>query len=221
MITFFFNSTYSSNYSYTTEKMKLFKLIWFLPVFMCFNLLAQSNETEIIPTGGGKLYMQTNGNDTIYLAYLRDLWVYPPYKFVNTKQEKFFWRTVKDVKITLPYAKLIALELNKANQKLALINDNKEKKKFMTDFEKNAFKKYEKDLKKMTVPQGRILMKLIDRECNKTSYELIKAYKGNFTAFFWQGIAKVFGSDLKSEYDSKGNDKIIERVIVLVENRQI
>jgi hypothetical protein len=141
--------------------MKLFKLIWFLPVFMCFNLLAQSNENEAIPTGGGKLYMQTNGKDTIYLAYLRDLWVYPPYKFVNTKQEKFFWRTVKDVKKTLPYAKLIALELNKANQKLALLNDNKEKKKFMTEFEKNAFKKYEKYLNKKKFTQGIIFIKLI------------------------------------------------------------
>ncbi len=201
--------------------MRFSKFIWLIPFFFCFNLLAQPTETEAIPAGGGKLYMQTNGNDTIYLAYLRDIWVFPPYKFVNIKQEKFFWKTVKDVKRTLPYAKLIATELNKANQKLLLLSDSKEKKRFMAEFEKSAFKKYEKDLKKMTVPQGRILMKLIDRECNKTTYDLIKAYKGNFTAFFWQGIAKVFGSDLKSEYDSKGNDKIIERVIVLVENGQI
>ncbi len=201
--------------------MKFSKLIWLIPYFVCFNLDAQSVQNEGIPEGGGKLYIQTNGNDTIYLAYLRDLQVFPPYKFVNAKQEKFFWRTVKDVKKTLPYAKLIAQELNKANKQLVLLNDKKAKKQYMAEFEKSAFKKYEKELKKMTVAQGRILMKLIDRECNKTSYELIKAYKGNFTAFFWQGIAKVFGSDLKSEYDSKGNDKIIERVIVLVENRQI
>jgi len=184
-------------------------------------LEAQSTKDEAIPVGGAKLYMQTNGNDTIYLAYLRDVWVFPAYKFVNKKQEKFFWRTVNDVKRTLPYAKLIAAELNTANQKMSQMTNNKEKKQYIADFEKIAFKKYEKDLKKMTVAQGRILMKLIDRECNKTSYDLIKAYKGNFTAFFWQGVAKVFGSDLKSEYDSKGNDKIIERVIVLVENRQI
>ena len=202
--------------------MKLLKFIWFIPIsIICFNLAAQPTQKEAIPPGGAKLYMQTNGNDTIYLAYLRDVWVFPTYKFVNKKQEKFYWKTVNDVKRALPYAKLIALELNKANQKLAQIDNNKEKKQFMSDFEKGAFKKYEKDLKKMSVSQGRILMKLIDRECNKTTYDLIKAYKGNFTAFFWQGIAKVFGSDLKSEYDSKGNDKIIERVIVLVENGQI
>lgn len=203
--------------------MRISKLILLISIFFvfCLNLTAQPIQEEPIPSGGAKLYMQINGNDTIYLAYLRDLWVFPSYRFVNKKQEKFFWKTVSDVKRTLPYAKLIAVELNKANQKLAQIDNNKDKKQYMSDFEKDAFKKHEKDLKKMTVSQGRILMKLIDRECNKTTYDLIKAYKGNFTAFFWQGIAKVFGSDLKSEYDSKGNDKIIERVIVLVENGQI
>lgn len=203
--------------------MRISKLIWLIPFFSIFslNMAAQTIQEVTIPPGGAKLYMQTNGNDTIYLAYLRDVWVFPTYKFVNKKQEKFFWKTVSDVKRTLPYAKLIAVELNKANQKLAQINNNKEKKQYMADLEKSAFKKYEKDLKKMSVSQGRILMKLIDRECNKTTYDLIKAYKGNVSAFLWQGIAKVFGSDLKSEYDSKGNDKIIERVIVLVENGQI
>lgn len=203
--------------------MRISKLIWLIPFFIifCLNMTAQPIQEEIIPPGGAKLYMQTNGNDTIYLAYLRDVWVFPTYKFVNKKQEKFFWKTVSDVKRTLPYAKLIAVELNKANQKLAQIYNNKEKKQYMADLEKSAFKKYEKDLKKMSISQGRILMKLIDRECNKTTYDLIKAYKGNVSAFLWQGIAKVFGSDLKSEYDSKGNDKIIERVIVLVENGQI
>ena len=203
--------------------MRISKLIWLIPFFSIFflNMAAQIIQEVTIPPGGAKLYMQTNGNDTIYLAYLRDVWVFPTYKFVNKKQEKFFWKTVSDVKRTLPYAKLIAVELNKANQKLAQIYNNKEKKQYMADLEKSAFKKYEKDLKKMSVSQGRILMKLIDRECNKTTYDLIKAYKGNVSAFLWQGIAKVFGSDLKSEYDSKGNDKIIERVIVLVENGQI
>ena len=203
--------------------MRISKLIWLIPFFSIFslNMAAQIIQEVTIPPGGAKLYMQTNGNDTIYLAYLRDVWVFPTYKFVNKKQEKFFWKTVSDVKRTLPYAKLIAVELNKANQKLAQIYNNKEKKQYMADLEKSAFKKYEKDLKKMSVSQGRIMMKLIDRECNKTTYDLIKAYKGNVSAFLWQGIAKVFGSDLKSEYDSKGNDKIIERVIVLVENGQI
>jgi hypothetical protein len=96
-----------------------------------------------------------------------------------------------------------------------------ERKKFMKEFEKEAFKKYEADLKKMTVSQGRILMKLVDRECDKTSFDLIKAYKGSFTAFFWQGVARLFGSNLKSEFDASDKDKVLERVIVLVEAGQL
>ena len=157
-----------TDYKTITGQMRISKLIWLIPFFSIFslNMAAQIIQEVTIPPGGAKLYMQTNGNDTIYLAYLRDVWVFPTYKFVNKKQEKFFWKTVSDVKRTLPYAKLIAVELNKANQKLAQIYNNKEKKQYMADLEKSAFKKYEKDLKKMSVSQGRILMKLIDRECN-------------------------------------------------------
>ena len=83
------------------------------------------------------------------------------------------------------------------------------------------FNQFEKDLKKLTVSQGKMLVKLIDRECNKTTYEIIKNYKGNFSAFLWQGVAKIFGSNLKAEYDGSDKDKIIERVIILVEAGQL
>lgn len=181
----------------------------------------QSVETEIIPKGGARLYAQIIENDTLYLAFLRDLYVFPKFTFKNKKQEQFYWKTVRDVKKTLPFAKLVATELLQVNDKMAGIKNKKEQKKCLSDYEKNAFKKYETDLKKMSIAQGQILMKLIDRECNKTTYDLVKMYKGNVSAFFWQGVAKVFGSNLKTGYDLNGKDKIIERVIVLVENGQL
>ena len=181
----------------------------------------QSVETEIIPKGGARLYAQIIENDTLYLAFLRDLYVFPKFTFKNKKQEQFYWKTVRDVKKTLPFAKLVATELLQVNDKMLGINNKKEQKKYLSDYEKNAFKKYETDLKKMSIAQGQILMKLIDRECNKTTYDLVKMYKGNVSAFFWQGVAKVFGSNLKTGYDLNGKDKIIERVIVLVENGQL
>ena len=73
----------------------------------------------------------------------------------------------------------------------------------------------------MTVNQGRMLMKLVDRECDRTSYDLIKNYKGTFTAVFWQGVARLFSSNLKSEFKADGEDKIIDRVINLVEAGQL
>ena len=83
------------------------------------------------------------------------------------------------------------------------------------------FRKHEADLKKMSINQGRLLMKLIDRECERTSYDLIKNYRGSVSAFFWQGVARVFGSNLKSDYDAQKDDKVLERVIVLVEAGQL
>jgi hypothetical protein len=197
----------------------LFSLIAFL--LLGENLLAQSKSDEFVPKGGAILMAQVNGNDTILLAYLHDIWVFPRSTFKNKAQEQYFWRTVRDVKRTLPYAKLISRELSMVNMKLVNIKSDSERKKFMKEFEKESFKKYETDLKKMTVNQGRILMKLVDRETDKTTFDLIKAYKGSFTAFFWQGVARLFGSNLKSEFDASNKDKVLERVIVLVEAGQL
>lgn len=204
--------------------MKRFQI--FLFSLMAFFLLgensfAQNRNDEFVPKGGARLMAQVNGNDTVLLAFLHDIWVFPRSTFKNKAQEQYFWRTVRDVKRTLPYAKLISSELTKVNIKLVSMKSDSERKKFMKEFEKDAFKKYEADLKKMTVNQGRILMKLVDRECNKTSFDLIKAYKGSFTAFFWQGVARLFGSNLKSEFDASDKDKVLERVIVLVEAGQL
>jgi len=79
-------------------------------------------------------------------------------------------------------------------------------------------KEFEGQLKQLTVKQGRILIKLIDRETGKTSYDLVKQLRGSFSAWMWQGLAKLFGSDLKSEYDAKGEDRMIEVAIAQIEN---
>jgi hypothetical protein len=121
------------------------------------------------------------------------------------------------VKAALPYAKIISSELKLTNKKLSELKNDKERKKYLDKYEKEIFKKYEANLKKLTVSQGRILLKLVDRECDQTSYELVKIYRGGLSAFFWQGVAKLFGSNLKSEYDPKGADKLLERIILLVE----
>jgi len=204
------------------NRFKIFLILSVLVFVVLQNSNAQSKiDTDFVPKGGARLMAQVNGNDTILLAFLHDIWVFPRSAFKNKAQEQYFWRTVRDVKRTLPYAKLIASELTQINMKLTTIKSESERKKFLNKFEKNAFRKYEADLKKMTVNQGRILMKLVDRETEKTTYDLIKAYKGSFTAFFWQGVARLFGSNLKSEFDASDKDKILERVIVLVEAGQL
>lgn len=202
--------------------MKIRVLILFVALLSVLNsgVYAQ-DKNEIIPPGGARLGTQVIGGDTIFLAYLKDIWVFPRNNFKNKAQEKYFWRTVRDVKKALPYAKLVAMEINSMNRKLANFKTDKERKKYLSIYEKEIFKKYEADLKKMTINQGRLLLKLIDRECEKTSYDLIKTYRGNVSAFFWQGVAFVFGSNLKSEYDASDKDKMLERVIILVEAGQL
>ena len=159
--------------------------------------------------------------DTLYLAYLHEVWVYPPLQFKNKKQEKFYWRTVRDVKKCLPYAKMISKDMEYADQELAKLPDKKSRKKWWRAFEKQLFKKYEKDFRGMYASQGMMLMKLMDRETDRTSYELIKQYKGKTTANFWQFVAKLFRNDLKEEYDASDKDRIVERVINLVEAGQL
>ena len=200
---------------------KLFQIFIVILLSVLFTDIYAQKSNEYIPPGGARLMVQVNGNDTVLLAYLHDIWVFPRNNFKNKAQEQYFWLTVRDIKRTLPYAKLIAGELTKTNMKLASMKTDAERKKYMSQYEKEIFKKYEADLKKMTINQGRLLMKLVDRECNKTTYDLIKAYKGSFSAFFWQGVARLFGSNLKSEYDAANQDKMVERIVVLVEAGQL
>lgn len=164
-----------------------------------------------------------DGNDTIPTILLQPVYVFPKLEFKSKKQERFFWMTVRDVKKTLPYAKLIASILVDVDTTLAKIESEKERKKFMEKKEDELVATYKPILKKLTFSQGKMLIKLVDRECEQTSYSLIKQFRGGFRAVFWQGFARMFGANLKSEYDAVGDDKdkIIERVIILVEAGQL
>ena len=159
--------------------------------------------------------------DTLYMAWLHDVWVYPPLKFKNKKQERFYWKTVRDVKKCLPYAKMITADMAYADAELAKLPDDKSRRKWWKSYEKYLFKKYESDFRGMYASQGMMLMKRMDRETDRTSYELIKQYKGKASANWWQFVAKLFKNDLKEEYDAKDKDKIVERVINLVEAGQL
>lgn len=164
---------------------------------------------------------ELQGRDTLYQYTFTDFYCYPPMKFLNKKQEQFYWKTVRDVKKVLPYARLVSRTVYQANQDLTQIHDEKERKAFLKKTEKELFKRYEKELKAMSINQGKLMVRLIDRECNQTTYSIIRTYKGAFSAWMWQTVARLFGSDLKAEYDVQNKDKIIERVIILVEAGQL
>ncbi len=164
--------------------------------------------------------IQVQGNDTLYLSFLRDVYVYPPMKFKSKRQERFYWRTVRDVKKTLPIAKILTREMVKVDADMSKL-DKKERRKYWRKKERELFRTYEDQFRHMTARQGKMLMVLIDRECGKTSFQVIEKYKGRAAAGFWQFIAKLFGNDLKEEYDGNDKDRITERIITLVEAGQL
>ena len=187
-------------------------------IFSFSTLLAQAQSTH---SHIKAIEIIENGEDTLYATYLKEISIFPELKFRNKKQERFYWRTVRDVKKTLPYAKLIKKDIQYADSVLRTFSTEKEKRQWWRKFEKQLFRKYEKDFRGMYASQGMMLMKLVNRETNQTGYDLIKHYKGKFTANFWQFIAKLFKNDLKEEYDENDKDKIVERVIILVESGQL
>jgi len=128
-----------------------------------------------------------------------------------------YQRLVFNLKKVYPYAQVVRAKLAEANDELMRLPDEKERKKYLRKFEKELFGEYEDDVRGMTITQGRLLIKLIDRETYNTSYELIRQYRGAFSAALWQGIARIFGSDLKAEYDPFGEDAIIEIILAEIE----
>ena len=189
---------------------------WLFIVYFGLSVYAYGDEYVV-----DSVRLQVNSNDTFYLARMQDIWVYPQMVFTSKKQERFYWKTVRDVKKTLPFAKELAIEMRVADQQLALLPDDKAQRKWWKQHEKYLFKKYENDFRRMTASQGQMLMKLMDRESDKTSYEIIKHYRGKASANFWQFVAKLFKNDLKEEYDASDKDRIVERVINLVEAGQL
>ncbi len=192
-----------------------------LSLFVFLGIGLQLSAQQRYDAQGHPLDLIVENNDTLYHITLPTLYVFPPLKFKNKKQEKFYWKTVRDVKRTLPYARLVGRTLNEANAELVKMDKKTDREKYLKNLETTIKKTYEPEIRKLTFSQGKLLIRLIDREANMTSYELIKMYRGSLTAFFWQGIARIFGANLKEEYDGNDKDHIIERVIILVEAGQL
>ena len=189
-------------------------------ILVTLSLLVSLTAAQVYAAKTDSCLVQVNNGDTLYIKTLRTVYVYPPMRFKNKKQEKFYWRTVRDVKKTLPIAKILTKEMIRTHDIMSKMS-RREQRKFWKQYEKNLYAQYEDQFRSMTASQGQMLMKLIDRECGHASYDVIKFYKGGFVASFWQTVAKMVGNDLKEEYDGSDKDKITERIITLVEAGQL
>ena len=140
----------------------------------------------------------------------------------ESKSKKFpfskYQRLVSNLKKVYPYALVVRAQLSDINLKLTELPDDRERRKYLRQAENSLFGEYEDDIRDMTITQGRLLIKLIDRETRNTSFELIRQYRGSLSAEFWQGIARIFGTNLKAEYDPYGEDIIIEIIVMEIES---
>jgi hypothetical protein len=159
--------------------------------------------------------------DTLWVADLDEVYIFPTKKFKNRRERRRYTRLIYNVKKAYPWARLAGDKLAEVEVHLMSLETEKEQKEYIKLIEKELLKDYKEDLKKLTLTQGRILIKLVDRETGDTSYELVKELRGNLSAVFWQALARLFGSNLKSEYEAEGEDRMIEQIVILIENGQL
>lgn len=175
------------------------------------------------PVFRGKYHKVTEEGDTVLVLVFNDVTVFPPMKFKNKKEQEFFWRTVRDVKKALPYAKLICETLLETYKYIETFPTQAEREKYLKEMESSVFNQYKPALKKFSRNQARMLVKLIQRETDQSGYDILKAFLGSFRATFWQGFGKLFGVSLKGSYNPEkdSKDAIIERVCVAVEQGEL
>ena len=152
---------------------------------------------------------------------MNNIYVYPSLNFKDKKQAKSYMRLVTNVKKVLPIAKEARQMLIETTEFLDMLPDEKSKEEHIKRVEDDIFRTYKPKMKKLTYSQGKLLIKLIDRECHSSSYDMIKAFMGPIRAGFWQVFAWGFGASLKKEYDPQGVDRLTERVVLMVEAGQI
>ena len=159
--------------------------------------------------------------DTMWCYLLPELWVYPPLKFKSEKQRKAYNRLVYNVKKVLPIAQQVNEMIGETYETLEALPTQKEKNAHIKAVEHEIFETYKPQMKKLTYSQGKLLIKLVDRECNQSSYEIVQAFLGPTRAAFYQVFAWTFRASLKKEYHPEEEDKLIERVVRQVETGQI
>lgn len=191
---------------------------------LLFQFFAQSGDDVPVPASQQKVvyrvWAEVVDGDTIPSIRLPDVWIYAEYNYKNKKQHEAWTRTKYNVKKVYPYAILAAAKLKEYNIILEKMPNEKSRKAYLRVVEKELKAEFEEPLKDLSMTQGKILLKLIDRETGNTSYNLVKDLRGDFQAFMWQSLARIFGSNMKSEYDPKGEDIMIERAIKLIEAGQ-
>ena len=186
---------------------------------VCCSLRLQDQDKQSI--NGYLVPMCIYNGDTIPCVQLRTVYIFRPLKFKNEKERQEYYRLIRNVKKVYPISREINQAIIETYEYLQTLPNKKARQKHIKRVEKGLKDQYTPRMKKLSFAQGKLLIKLIDRQSNSTSYELVKAFMGPFKAGFYQTFAALFGASLKKEYDPQGEDKLTERVVLMVENGQI
>jgi len=182
-------------------------------------VLADMDSPSFVPTV--KVGKVLEKGDSIQYMEMNPVYVFPQITFKNKRQARSFMRLVTNVKKVLPLAKEARQILIETTEFMETLPNEKAKDEHIKRVEKDIFRTYKPKMKKLTYSQGKLLIKLIDRECHSSSYEMIKAFMGPLRAGFWQTFAWAFGASLRKQYDAEGTDRLTERVVLMVEAGQI
>lgn len=190
------------------------KRFFILILTLVFAIATQAQEDETLYDLPGIIV----DGDTLALIHLQKVYIFPKLKFASDEDYKRYRKLVRDVKKVYPYAQLAKRTFHDVQATMDTL-PKRQQKKYINEKEDELVAMYLDELKSMTVRQGEILVKLVNREMDKTPYQIIKMLKGGFAATMWQGVAKVFGENLKDTYDveSRTEDFLIERIVIQIE----
>lgn len=189
------------------------RILFLSALFLCSLPQVSAQERDSLRQGIGII----QGQDTLIQRNIKEVWVYPMRQFKSPRYERQYWRLVQRVKKVLPYAKTANQLLRKYEPEYLSLKTDRDRRRLIKKVEDELMAQYKEELKKMSISDGRVLIKLIDRETGRTSYTLIKEFRGSVTAAFWQGIARLFRNNLKDEFDPYGEDLLIEEIVTLIE----
>lgn len=193
------------------------RLLLLIGLLTLFPGLGIAQDTIRIELGGYPVSAVVQHGDTLLVANLNEVVINPPGKVPTARDMRQYRRLVYNIKKVYPYAKLAGARYGEVVGHLDSLKTNRAQREYLKQVEKDILAQYEEELKSLTITQGRILIKLIDRETRNTSYEVVKELRGSFQAAFWQTVARLFGSNLKVQYDPEGEDRMIEEIMGMIE----
>ena len=189
--------------------------------FICITFLALLYGIQAFGQDRIIVFGKIVDGDTIPVIPLQEVTIYGWVMVDGAREERQITRLMKNVKKVYPYAKLAGLKLEEYEAILSGITDEKERHRIMKQAESEIEQEFGKDLRGFTISQGKILIKLIDRETGNSSYDLVAELRGKFRAVFYQTFARIFGYNLKTKYDPLGEDREIEIIVRMIETGQL